>query len=188
MNRSKMMLALGFGGAILLSACDRSDRQTDAGDARSQAEAGEDRARADLPPHRPTGTVASEQGAGVRGSETAPLAMSGTASSHLVDGAGSAVYVLAGNADGSQCDAACEEVWPPVLALEAQPTAGAGVEAARIGSLERGDRSYVTYAGQPLYRYAGDAGAERTAGAGVEDQWGKWSLVGLDGQPQADPR
>ncbi|MGY1529215.1 hypothetical protein [Luteimonas sp. A649] len=188
MNRSKTMLALGFGGAILLSACDRSDRQTDAGDARSQAEAGEDRARADMPPQRPTGTVAPEQGTGVLGSENATLAMSGTASSHLVDGAGSAVYVLAGNTDGGKCDAACEEAWPPVLALETQPTAGTGVEGAHIGTLVRGDRTYVTYAGQPLYRYAGDAGAERTAGAGVEDQWGKWSLVGLDGQPQADPR
>jgi predicted lipoprotein with Yx(FWY)xxD motif len=45
----------------------------------------------------------------------------------------------------------------------------------------------VTYAGQPLYRYSGDAGAKRTAGAGVEDQWGKWSLVGLDGKAQPDP-
>ena len=189
MNRSLTMLALGFGGAVMLSACDHSDRRTDAGEARSQAEAGEDRARADdMPPHRPTGTVAPQQGTGVRGSENATLAMSGTSSSHLVDGAGSAVYVLAGNTDGSKCDAACEEAWPPVLAHETQPTAGPGVEAARIGTLERGDRAHVTYAGQPLYRYSGDAGAERTAGAGVEDQWGKWSLVGLDGQAQPDPR
>ena len=188
MDRSSMMLALGLGGVLVLAGCtDRDEMRTDAGEARDQAEAGRDRAQADAS-QRPTGTVAPQQGMGVRGSENATLAMSGTPSSHLVDGAGSALYVLAGNADGSKCDAACEEVWPPVLAHDSQPTASAGVEGARIGTMERGDRSYVTYAGQPLYRYAGDAGADRTAGAGVDDQWGKWSLVGLDGQALPDPQ
>lgn len=189
MNRSMTMLALGLGSAMLMTACDQSDRRTDAGEARTLAEAGEDRVQGATPPQRPTGTpVPIQQGATVPGSENATLAMSGTGSSHVVDGAGSAVYVLAGNTDGSRCDAACEEVWPPVLAHDMQPTAAAGVEGAHIGTLERGDRSYVTYAGQPLYRYSGDAGADRTAGAGVEDQWGKWSLVGLDGQALADPQ
>ena len=182
MKRSMTMLALGLGGVVLLSGCDQSDRQTDAGEARSRAEAGQDQAQAVTPPQRPTGTPAPiQQGREMPGAENTTLAMSGTSSSHLVDGAGSAVYVLAGNEDGSKCDAACEEVWPPVLANATQPDAGEGVEASRIGTVQRGDRTYVTYGGQPLYRYAGDAGAERTSGAGVEDQWGKWSL-GLDGQ------
>jgi len=181
MRRSLLMLALGLGGSLALAACaDRTESASDAGEARSQAE--DMRARGDLPP-RPTGTVSPQQGTGVAGAENATLAMSGAPSSHLVDGAGSAVYVLEGNMDGSRCDAACEEVWPPVLAHESLPTAGQGVEQARIGTLDRNGRSYVTYGGQPLYRYAGDAGAERTAGDGVVDQWGTWSLVGLDGQP-----
>lgn len=189
MKRSVTILVLGLGGAMLLSGCDHSDRRTDAGEARSEADAGRERAQAATPPQRPTGTPTPiQQGAEVPGSENATLAMSGTATSHLVDGAGSAVYVLAGNTDGSKCDAACEEVWPPVLAHAMQPTAGPGIEATRIGTLARGDRSYVTFAGQPLYRYSGDAGAKRTAGAGVEDQWGKWSLVGLDGQALPDSR
>lgn len=161
----------------------RTDRRTDAGEARDRAEAGDERAEAGTQP-RPTGTVSPAQGTGVQGTENATLAMSGTASSHLVDGAGSAVYVLEGNTDGSKCDAACEEVWPPVLAHDSQPSAGQGVEQARIGTLERDGRSYATYGGQPLYRYSGDAGAGRTAGHGVVDQWGRWSLVGLDGAAQ----
>lgn len=189
MDRPLTMLALGLGVALALSGCDRSDRRTDAGEARSRAEAGEADVR-EAPP-RPTGTPQPVQGTGMgttAGDENATLAMSGTPSPHLVDGAGSAVYALAGNTDGSKCNAACEEAWPPVIAHDAQPTAGTGVEPARIGILQRGDRSHVTYGGKPLYRYAGDAGANRTAGAGVEDQWGKWSLVGLDGEALEDPR
>ncbi|MEN1970957.1 hypothetical protein WCE34_01230 [Luteimonas sp. MJ204] len=161
MSRHTMMFALGVGALVLAGCNDRSDMRTDAGEARSQAGGG---------------------------NENATLAMSGSPSSHLVDGAGSAVYVLAGNTDGSKCDAVCEEVWPPVMAHDLQPTGAAGVESARIGTLEREGRIHVTYGGEPLYRYSGDAGANRTSGAGVDDQWGKWSLVGLDGRTLPDPQ
>lgn len=198
MNRSLTLFALGF-SALAMAGCDHSDRQTDAGEARSQAEAGQAQVRSaaeqdagqpGTAPARPAATPSPVAGSGMQGGlgdATATLAMSGTPSSHVVDGAGSAVYVLAGNTDGSKCDAACEEAWPPVIAVDAQPTAGAGVEMSRIGTMERGGRTHVTYGGEPLYRYAGDAGAERTAGAGVEDQWGKWSLMGLDGTALPDP-
>lgn len=172
------MLALGGGLALVLAACDHEDRRTDAGEARSQADDGREAAQA-----------ASQAGPGIAQRAAAEdhgdivLAMSGTPSSHVVDGAGSAVYMLAGNADAGLCDQACEEVWPPLLAHHRQPTAGTGVEQARIGTLDREGRIHVTYGGQPLYRYAGDMGANRTAGTDVEDQWGKWSLLGLDGRP-----
>lgn len=195
MKRRTTLLALGCVAAFSLSGCNHEDRRTDAGDARSEADAGRDAAQSAalwqssgaqpaVDASAPMDQVpVAQQG----GAANATLAMSGTPSSHLVDGAGSAVYVLAGNTDGGKCDAACQEAWPPVLAHEARPTAGAGVEGGRIGTLEREGRTHVTYGGQPLYRYSGDAGAGRTAGAGVQDQWGTWSLVGLDGQPLPDP-
>ncbi|MBJ6983691.1 hypothetical protein [Luteimonas sp. MC1750] len=195
MKLSMTLLALGCGIATMLAGCDHSDRRTDAGEARDQAEAGQVAAQSpggaeqtgtSRQPSDPSGMTVGSRVEPRDGGQTT-LAMSGTPASHLVDGAGSAVYVLAGNADGSKCDAACQEAWPPVLAHEAQAGAGTGVEASRIGTLERNGRTHVTYGGQPLYRYAADAGAGRTAGAGVQDQWGKWSLVGLDGQPLADP-
>lgn len=189
MYRSLTMLALGLSGALALSGCDQGDRRTDAGEARSQAEAGDAAVGADAMQRGPAPSAQPPSGTqAMPGGGTATLAMSGTPSSHVVDGAGSAVYVLAGNTDGSKCDAACEEVWPPVMAHDSQPSGGAGVELARIGTLDRGGRTHVTYGGEPLYRYAGDMGANRTAGAGVEDQWGKWSLVGLDGQSLPDPQ
>ncbi|MGY0611132.1 COG4315 family predicted lipoprotein [Luteimonas sp. A501] len=192
MSRYTMMLALGVGALVLAGCNDRSDMRTDAGEARSEAEDGR-MPQESLPADqgRPSGTPAPIQGSGMQegaGNANATLAMSGSPSSHLVDGAGSAVYVLAGNTDGSKCDAVCEEVWPPVMAHDLQPSGGAGVESARIGTLEREGRIHVTYGGEPLYRYSGDAGADRTSGAGVDDQWGKWSLVGLDGQALPDPQ
>ena len=197
MKLSMTLLALGCSAALGLSACDHDDRRTDAGQARSQAEEGREAVARDAHPDSATGADAErygQSGASAPAASNAPdggrvsLAMSGTPSSHLVDGAGHAVYVLAGNTDGSKCDAACQEAWPPVFAHGVDASAGMGVDPAMMGTLERDGRIHVTYGGEPLYRYAGDAGANRTAGAGVEDQWGKWSLVGLDGRPLPDPQ
>ena len=112
------------------------------------------------------------------------LAVSDSQPAHLVDGAGQALYVLEGNDDGSRCDAACEDAWPPVQAEETQPLAGPGGYETRLGTMPRPDGGlHVTYHGQPLYRYAADSGVGATAGHGVEDQWGAWSLVTPEGPP-----
>ena len=105
---------------------------------------------------------------------------------YLTDAAGQALYVLEDNAGGQRCDAACEEAWPPVLTEEARPLADPRIGAGGAGALPRQDGGqHVTYRGQPLYRYAADRGAGRTAGDGVEDQWGRWSVVEVDGAPAA---
>lgn len=103
---------------------------------------------------------------------------------YLTDQAGAAVYALRDNRDGKRCDARCEEVWPPVLATTERPASGDGIRSEHLGALPHGNGAQqATYAGQPLYRYAGDSGRGRTAGHGVKDQWGAWSLVGTDGKP-----
>lgn len=96
---------------------------------------------------------------------------------HLVDAAGQALYVLEDNHDGSRCDEQCESAWPPVQADETQVLAGPGVQG-EFGTMPRDDGGlHVTFQGQPLYRYAADAGVGATAGDGVEDQWGAWALA-----------
>lgn len=112
------------------------------------------------------------------------LTVSDTDPQHLVDTAGQAVYVLAGNDDGSQCDAECEDAWPPVQAEDAQAQANPAGLAPHLGTMPRDDGGvHVTWDGQPLYRYAADSGTGATAGHGVDDQWGTWSLVSPEGPP-----
>ncbi|WP_368564028.1 hypothetical protein [Pseudoxanthomonas sp. UTMC 1351] len=107
--------------------------------------------------------------------------------SHLVDGADNALYFLEGNYDGSKCDPACQEVWPPMLATGQQPVAGPGVPGEKLGVSPTGQGArHVNYNGHPLYRYSGDQGARRTAGHGVSDRWGKWGLISKEGDAAQD--
>lgn len=103
---------------------------------------------------------------------------------HLADASGAALYYLEGDENGSRCDDACQQVWPPVtLASGGEPVAGPGVQQQAVGIArsQAGD-SHVTYHGHPLYRYAGDRGARTTTGHDVRDEWGHWLLMGIDGQ------
>jgi predicted lipoprotein with Yx(FWY)xxD motif len=75
---------------------------------------------------------------------------------------------------------ACNQAWPPLLVKAgAKPTAGAGAKAALIGTIRfaHGKRQ-VTYAGFPLYFFAGDARPGQVNGEGVA---GKWFVVGPSG-------
>ena len=103
---------------------------------------------------------------------------------YLADSSGAALYYLEGNSDGSQCDSACQQVWPPViLGSGEEPVAGPGVQQPAVGSMQTSAGSrQLTYHGHPLYRYAGDRGARTTTGNEVKDQWGQWFLMGADGQ------
>jgi predicted lipoprotein with Yx(FWY)xxD motif len=119
------------------------------------------------------------------GSE-ALLSREGADPGYLVDAAGMALYCVDGS--GAPCDDACEEVWPPVLSEDASPIAAPGVAQAAVGSvaLERGG-NHVSYHGHRLYRYAGDRGARTATGHDVQDTWGHWRLMGVDGEPATPP-
>lgn len=110
------------------------------------------------------------------GNRVVQLAIEQEPAPHLVDASGASLYYLEGNVDGSKCNQACEGVWPPVLGQgQLQATGGVGDDG--VGSLDRADGGHVTWRGQPLYRYAGDLGAQRSAGDGLVDEWGHWQLA-----------
>jgi predicted lipoprotein with Yx(FWY)xxD motif len=72
-------------------------------------------------------------------------------------------------------------VWPPLVA-SGQVARGAGVSAARLGSVTRRDsRRQVTYGGHPLYFYAGDSRPGQTRGEGLNQFGAKWYVLAASG-------
>ena len=70
-------------------------------------------------------------------------------------------------------DAVCNKYWPPLVAKgTAQPTAGAGAKSALLGTIKISHgRRQVTYAGFPLYFFAGDKKSGQINGQNFEKQW-----------------
>ena len=102
----------------------------------------------------------------------------GPSGAYLVDGRGRSLYLFeADKTRSSTCSGACAQAWPP-LAAKSKPTAGKGVRAGLLGTTARADgSSQATYAGHPLYRYAGDRRAVQTSGQGLDDFGAEWYLV-----------
>lgn len=76
------------------------------------------------------------------------------------------------------CTAACQKVWIPVLLPGGvtSATAGAGVDASKLGTVAAGSSMQVTYGGKPLYWFAKDTAPGQVKGK-VTTKWGKWSPV-----------
>ena len=94
----------------------------------------------------------------------------------LVSG-GRTLYTL--TPSSRACDSACTKIWPELLLPPGATTAtaGAGVSAANLGTMDRGGGArQVTYSGQPLYFFAEDT-APGDAKGNITDVWGKWSVV-----------
>ena len=70
-------------------------------------------------------------------------------------------------------NATCNKYWPPLLVKTgAKPTAGTGAKAAKLGTIKaKNGMRQVTYAGWPLYYFAGDTSSGQTKGQGFEKQW-----------------
>jgi predicted lipoprotein with Yx(FWY)xxD motif len=102
----------------------------------------------------------------------------------LVDGHGNTLYLFeADRAGNSECNGACTAAWPPYVG-GSTVTAGTGVTAALLSTITRADGGrQVTYAGHPLYRYAGDGAPGDLAGQGLDQFGAKWYVLGPTGSP-----
>jgi predicted lipoprotein with Yx(FWY)xxD motif len=103
---------------------------------------------------------------------------SGGAGAMLVDAQGRALYLWkADTTDQSTCSGACAAGWPPVTTTGA-PQAGTGAKASLLGTTKLADgTTQVTYAGHPLYRFAGDAAAGQINGQGTDGFGAQWWVV-----------
>jgi predicted lipoprotein with Yx(FWY)xxD motif len=89
---------------------------------------------------------------------------------------GMTVYLFVPDAqDTPTCTDSCAEQWPPVTADEAsQISAGDGLDASLLDSVEHPEGVQVTYNGWPLYSFAGDSAPGDTT-AKVRAACGTWS-------------
>jgi predicted lipoprotein with Yx(FWY)xxD motif len=103
--------------------------------------------------------------------------------SFLTDSSGRALYLWTPDTmTKSMCSGACATAWPPLTAKGA-PTAGTGATASDLGTISRSDGTkQVTYAGHPLYYFAGDTAAGQTNGEGSNGFGAPWYVVAPSGQ------
>jgi predicted lipoprotein with Yx(FWY)xxD motif len=96
----------------------------------------------------------------------------------LVDARGQTLYLWdADHGSMSTCNGECATDWPPRTTKSA-PKAGAGVKASLLGTTKRADGTQeVTYAGHPLYTYAGDTAPGQTTGQGSGAFGAPWWVV-----------
>ena len=99
----------------------------------------------------------------------------------LTDANGRTLYLFEKDKGAaSSCSGACASIWPPLTA--ATGGAGRGVLAAKLGSIKRADgKTEVTYAGHPLYTYAGDAKPGDTRGQGLDQFGAEWHVLAPSG-------
>ena len=100
----------------------------------------------------------------------------------LVDANGRTLYLFeADKPNMSNCSGACLSLWPALLSHQ-KPEAGAGVLAAKIGTITAtGGKLQVTYDGHPLYYYAADQKPGDTTGQGLKQFGAEWYVLAASG-------
>lgn len=117
--------------------------------------------------------AATDTGAGDEGAEAATVQVVDTDLGQvLADAEGNVLYLFTNDTGpDSTCYDDCAASWPPLLA-DGAPTGGDGVTASELSTSPRDDGGeQVTYAGRPLYYFAGDSAPGDTNGQGVGDVW-----------------
>ncbi len=122
-------------------------------------------------------------GAGTTASTSGTVALAKTGIGDvLVDEKGMTVYLFEKDSNGkSACSGACAELWPP-LTIAGSPTAGSGIDSAKLGTTTRPDgTTQVTYNGHPLYLFSADRKPGDTNGEGLDDFGAEWYAVSAKG-------
>jgi len=101
----------------------------------------------------------------------------------LTTGQGVTVYAFeADHGTTSACTGPCAVVWRPVTAGGARITVAGGAGALAGQTTRPGGARQLTYAGHPLYTFAGDAGPGATNGQGSQAFGARWDVLTAAGQ------
>ena len=101
----------------------------------------------------------------------------------IVDARGHTLYLFEKDKRGqSACSGTCAAYWPPLLA-HGKPVAIGGAKGSLLGTIRRSDGSrQVTFAGHPLYLFAGDGKRGDTNGEGLQDFGAGWYALSPSGK------
>ena len=114
-------------------------------------------------PASQAGHVAGQSGAAVA------VAQNPAQGSILVNSAGRTLYLFEKDqGTTSACTGACAQVWPGYSAGSA-PSAGAGLDGAKLATAAGQVPAQVTYNGHLLYTYSGDTAPGDVKGIGIPD-------------------
>ena len=174
MGRRGQMLAVLALLALLAAGCGGGDDSGDTGDGGEEASPEPAAAATEAPD--------GDAGAGDEGTDDATVqVIDSDLGKILADAEGNVLYLFTNDSGPeSTCYDDCAATWPPLLA-DGPPTAGEGVTASELSTSPREDGGeQVTYAGRPLYHFAGDEQPGDTNGQGVG---GVWFAVTPTGEP-----
>lgn len=104
----------------------------------------------------------------------------------LTDDDGNTLYMFPPDAASRvSCTGPCAGTWPPLATRSRRPTAGPGVNGAVLATVPdpNSGARIVTYAGYPLYRYAGDTTAGTANGQALFLDGGPWYALTPAGNP-----
>jgi predicted lipoprotein with Yx(FWY)xxD motif len=168
---------------LLLAACSNGNDDAAGGSpSRTQTETESPQASEspqETPTPEPTATEGSDDSGSSR--ETEVEAEGSALGTILTDSHGNTLYVFLADTEGeSTCYDECADNWP-ALRARGELVGGEGVDGSLLGTAERTDGTLqVTYAGRPLYYFAGDQQPGDTNGQEIGDVW---YVVAPDGEP-----
>jgi len=134
----------------------------------------------------PSASAAPTTAAGSAGAASPTVKLATTSLGQVVvDDTGMTLYLFTQDSGGkSTCTGGCATLWP-ALTVSGSPSAGTGVDAAKLGRITRPDgTTQVTYGGAPLYHFAKDSAPGDVKGENVGSVW---FAVQADGSKAAPP-
>jgi predicted lipoprotein with Yx(FWY)xxD motif len=164
MTRMFSFAALAVVGALVLAACGSSGSSSSSG--------------ASSTPSYGAAKPSNSNTSNSSGATSVVSTKTSSLGTFLVDAKGRTLYLWdADHGSMSTCTGACAQAWPPVTTT-ATPKASGAVKASLLGTTKRADGSReVTYAGHPLYTFAGDTQAGQTTGEGSNGFGAPWWVV-----------
>ena len=175
MDRRFRYVVLGFGLALSLAACSSNSAASVAPPTAVASVAAPSAAASEAAPSAAASAAASASTGATIALKTTSLGMI------IVDAQGRTLYKFDNDTAGtSTCYDQCAANWPALVAA-GTPTAGPGLDASKLTTVDRTDGTkQVKYGEFPLYYFAADKAAGDTNGQGKGKIW--W-VVGADGKP-----